>query len=498
MVPADLLFPHDVVRDEQSKLLEKVENCVLYKKNLIAHAPTGLGKTAATVAPALSYALKNNKTVLFLTSRHTQHKIVIDTLREIREKFGTRFSVASIIGKKWMCLVPGTEALYSSDFADYCKKAREERKCEFYVNARKNQGAFTVKATAVLERLKELPPMTTEQVIKEGSLETMCPYELSLGLAKSARVIIADYYYLFHPDIGDNFLQRSGKEIKDFIVIVDEAHNLPYRLKDLASEHLSGPTLRRAIREAKKTGNEKIISKLVEIQDILNRLTERFSPGEERIVKKSDFEPSEYDDAIEELEEAGTAIREVQKQSYVGSVATFMKSWLGKEEGFARIISLKKGLKETYIQLSYRCLDPSVVCKDTINSTHSTILMSGTLQPTSMYKEMLGIENCEESSYKDPFPKTNRLNLVFPKTTTAYKARTENQYTDIANTLAEMIKLVPGNSAVFFPSYFIKEKVEYLLQQKVHRTIISEVSEISKQEKQDMLDRFKTYKETGA
>src|SRR3989304_6277585 len=108
---AELLFPYPSVRDEQNKLLLLTDAAIKNKKNLIVHAPTGLGKTAATLAPALSNAIEKDLTILFLTSRHTQHKIAIDTLKEIKEKYNISFGSVSIIGKKWMCLVPGAETL---------------------------------------------------------------------------------------------------------------------------------------------------------------------------------------------------------------------------------------------------------------------------------------------------------------------------------------------------------------------------------------------------
>src|SRR3989338_6372307 len=133
----DLLFPYDHVRDVQKEMLSLVDDAIMNGKKVIIHAPTGLGKTAAALAPAIKNSIKNDLTVFFLTSRHTQHQIAIKTLKEIKDKYSLNFTATDIIGKKWMCSFPEVENLSSNDFADYCKSIRKDDKCEFYVNTKK-------------------------------------------------------------------------------------------------------------------------------------------------------------------------------------------------------------------------------------------------------------------------------------------------------------------------------------------------------------------------
>ena len=211
------LFTYSVVREVQEDLIKEVETCLNSRKNLIVHAPTGLGKTVATLAPALKYALDNKKTIFFLTSRHTQHNIAIETLKLIKEQHSIGFCSTSIIGKKWMCLQPGVETLYNSDFVDYCKRLKEDGKCNFYKNTRQTQAKFTIRAASLLNTIEKASPLSTEEVIRYSDNEEMCPYEISIGVAKKAKVIITDYYYLFHPDIGDNFLTKINKELENLI-----------------------------------------------------------------------------------------------------------------------------------------------------------------------------------------------------------------------------------------------------------------------------------------
>jgi DNA excision repair protein ERCC-2 len=124
--------------------------------------------------------------------------------------------------------------------------------------------------------------------------------------------------------------------------------------------------------------------------------------------------------------------------------------------------------------------------------------MSGTLLPTSMYKELLGVEKCQEVVFKDPFPKGNRLNLIVPKTTTKFTSRSEDQFKDIAKALSEMVNIIPGNIAVFFPSYYLRDMVKKHFDSLSEKTVFSENPELTKEGKQELLDAFKGYKDIGA
>ena len=114
----EIFFPYEKVRPVQDELMKLIYDTIKNKKNLIVHAPTGLGKTSASLAPALGFAINKNLTIFFLTSRHTQHKIVIETLRSIKEKSNADFAVTDMIGKKGMCASPGVAAFTTRDFME--------------------------------------------------------------------------------------------------------------------------------------------------------------------------------------------------------------------------------------------------------------------------------------------------------------------------------------------------------------------------------------------
>ncbi|MBU1974837.1 MAG: ATP-dependent DNA helicase, partial [Nanoarchaeota archaeon] len=493
-----LLFPHDTVRNIQDKLIKYISACVEHKKNLIAHAPTGLGKTAASIAPALTHAIdKKNIVIFFLTSRNTQHRLALETLSQIKKKHPVNFIGVDIIGKKSFCIQPNVRRLKSFEFYEYCRKMKEDGLCDYFMNIKKKD-KLSPETEELLRQLRKNNPMPTEEVVAVSQEKNLCPYEISALLAKEAKVIIADYYYIFHPRIRAAFFKRLNLELENVLLIVDEAHNLPSRVKELASEKLTSVMISRALNEAKKNGYSDLMDPLEKIGYILKGYGARCD--DEMHVSLEDFKEKvnairEYDELISDLSFAGDVIREKQQYSYIGSIAAFLDLWPGPDEGYTRILEKKRGV-DVILSLKYQCLDPSVVTREIINNTYCSILMSGTLTPTPMYKELLGFEDCEEIVLPSPFPDINRLNLIIPETSTKYEHRSPEQYKKIAKVLSNVIETVPGNTAVFFPSYALKDDIsKHIVTKKVS---LSEEQTLTKQEKETILNKFKSYKDKGA
>ncbi len=494
------LFPYSLVRPEQDFLVQSVNEAIENKKHLIVHAPTGLGKTVAAIVPALEHAISKKLTVFFLTSRHTQHAIAIDTLKKIKENDDTNFIVADLVGKKNMCLQDGVHGLRQGEFHEYCKKLREENKCEYYTNA-KNNSKNTPFADVLISNIKKMGALHTEQINEACKEGKMCPYEIATSLAKDSSIIISDYSYIFNTTVRNSLFRRTQKNLNECIVIVDEAHNLPKRIIDSATERLTTFMLRRGIQECNKYDHTDMAVKLTTIMDRLvdqtNGLKQR--KKEETLVTRNELidainEMQDYDEFIEELITIGESILEKQEQTFLLSIASFFESWKGPDEGFARILSVK----DNKLNLLYKCLDPAVISRGVISETYCTIAMSGTLTPTSMYRDLLGFDDCTEKVFKSPFPEENKLSLIVPKTTTKFTARSEEQFKKIAKIVVDITNTVPGNSAVFFPSYSLRDHIYKYLSENTNKTAFLENPEMTKQDKTDMLASFKEYAKTGA
>lgn len=495
--PLNDLFPHQTIRAGQDKLIKDLEAAFAEKKILLAHAPTGLGKTASALSVAVRYALEQKKRVFFLTNRHTQHQIAIETLKLIQKKIGQEIKCADLIGKRWMCSQE-ISALFGNDFMDFCKTIVEKGECEFYNNVRTKKG-LQVEAKLLVTELQHRGALHNEEIMGRSKDQRMCGYEISLALAKDATVIIGDYYYLFNPHVQDALFTKLELNMEDVIVVVDEGHNLPSRIAEMLSTNLTSFMIRYALVEAKKYSYGGLIEWLQELNSILVHLAEFKSQEREKLIFKvqflSNFTKVPYDEFINELEIAADEVRKKQRKSYLGGIASFLQAWKGEDEGFTRIIAEKNGKTGSYLCLSYICLDPAIITKGIFSTIHSGIIMSGTLKPTFMYKDVLGIEKGVEYEYLSPFPPENKLSLIVPETTTKYSLRGDGMYKRIAEKCSEIASLIPGNIAFFFPSYQLRDWISNYLA--VQKKLFWEKPEWSKEEKELFLAEFKATNKTG-
>jgi DNA excision repair protein ERCC-2 len=341
----------------------------------------------------------------------------------------------------------------------------------------------------------------SKKLLDLSKKQAVCPYEIGIMLTKKARVIITDYNYIFNPNISTPFLKKIGKSYENSILIVDEGHNLPDRLKDCMSESLTTNILENAYKESESILGDRQLMGFIKgmtsiLKDYAKKTPLRFG-FVERLIERNDFleeikQMADLDQIIAELYDVSEEILEKQKFSSLKSVAKFLDAWRGDDEGFARILSVE----DKKIVLSYKCLDPSLVSSEVINKSYATILMSGTLTPTGMYKELLGVDNVVEKEFSSPFPKENRLNLVVPGVSTVYKDRSVQQYKNIAKVIDNAAAEVPGNILVLFPSYALKRDIsQYLVNKK---TVFSEEPKMTKKDKEDVLAEFVKHRENGS
>jgi DNA excision repair protein ERCC-2 len=492
----ELLFPYEQIRDGQSDFIKDILESIKAGKNLIAHAPTGLGKTSSILAACLPYIIKEGLTLFFVTPRHTQHRIAIETLRDIKKKHDVRFSSVDFVGKKHLCCLGGVDALHSSEFAEYCKHMVDNKSCSYYKNTfEKDSPSFLSKA--LLDELAG-QDLLSEEFKQKCHDKGLCGYELALLKGKEARVIVGDYHHVLNPFIRDIILKKINRPLSKCIIIVDEAHNAIDKVKELLSAKLMNYSVERARKEAATFKKDDLVEDLNAFLNIFDgAASEHCDESEEAIISKDYFLNAikvgmDKEEFLDGLHSLSKEVLEKSKRSYSSTLANFIEAWEATDEHYARIISKE----ERGIGLACKCLDPSLILRPLADKVHSLIMMSGTLDPVSFHKDVFGFD-AETKVYGNPFPKENKLTLIVPDTTTMFKQRTEKMYARIAYRVVEVLESVPGNVFVFFPSYALRDRV-YKYFAACSKTIFLESSGMSKNDREVLLNKFKSYKDTGA
>jgi DNA excision repair protein ERCC-2 len=445
------LFPHKRVRKGQLRFLDDVHSAVSEGGLLVAHAPTGIGKTASALVPAIQHALDEGRLVMFLTPKQSQHRIAIETLRSMNARSGEGIRVVDVIAKQAMC--PRVDSgMHHAAFHEFCRNQVRMGKCGLYRRPNK----------AVVKAIQS-KIMHVHELRRMAKRAGVCPHRAALDAATGANVMVCDYNYVFVPELAEAIVNRMERGWEDIVLVVDEAHNLPDRAREAASGTLTQYLLERAAEEL-KGGSGHLRKVILDLNVRLDDLSTRMPKGEEMVIEPgplveaveaalaSSLEPMGYDDLVEHLKETGRDLSSEEELagSAVTEVAAFLEGFPQGTETVLRTLSVDGGPR-----LNYRLLDPSVITRERFDSVHAAVLMSGTLWPVRMYADLLGLDasRVRHGEYRSPFPPGNRLVLVTPGLTTKYTARGPEMYARIAGAVSDVVRSTPGNVAVFAPSY---------------------------------------------
>lgn len=457
--PCQTYFRHPKIREHQAQMLKDVAQALEEGKHLLAHAPCGIGKTDAALAPAITYAMEHGMDVFFLTPKISQHKIAAEVIKGVAEKYSLGLRATDLIGRRHSCIHPALSDMDQDSFYQTCEKLRKEEKCPFYANARGNTKMEEAKAEILFRKILSSygAVKTHDELIAECGEAGACPYEIMLKLSSHSKFVIADYFHLIAPQIRSLFLSKTKKKMEKSIIIIDEAHNLPKRVRDYLSVSFNNRLISRMEKEARFMGvklrfEDEFISwakaLLGQEKEALADTAQLNSP-----LAYFRMKPDEIADYFESL---GIAyIEKTGKKSFLLKFSKFLKGWFEQTPGSVRIIHGSG----TFFSASKRFMDPGIITSE-LNGAHSAILMSATLHPMHMYRDILGLEGNRTlmRAYPSPFPQDNRLNLIVEGATTRYSHRTSGEFEKLARIIDNVHK-IKGRTAAFFPSYKVLNSV---------------------------------------
>lgn len=434
---AQMAFPFAHYRAGQKRFAQNVFVAIREKKRLFAQAPTGIGKTMAALYPALMGISKGyTSRVLFLTARVTGRRSAIEALRKL-ERGGAKLLAAEIAAKDKTCLQPVRDCR-----GEVCPYA---------------EGFYDRLPAALLESVQRGGVYGKEEIAALAQKHMLCPFELSLEMAKLCDVVVGDYNYVYDPFAAiDALLQAPGGAS----LLVDEAHQLAARVRDAHSGEVSMDRLREIRREAGKVHGRKsaLYKALTGAMAALRACAEEpaFASG------RLDAPPPMLVSAMRgALEAAGEQLSQGGSAASAEAFSLCAGFIFAAERFDARYAALCEG-EERHARLQLLCLDASKEIFAASKRARGTAYFSATLAPFEAVQRVLGsAEGDANLRLPSPFdPSQIEAGIVPIDIRYAARERTAPQ---VAEAIAGQLFKTQGHTLIFLPSYAYMERIYELV-----------------------------------
>lgn len=462
-------FPFKSYRRGQRELAVGVYKAIKTGSRLFAQAPTGIGKTLATTFPGLkSLGEGHISKIFYLTAKTITRTVAEGAFDKMREN-GLRLKTLTITAKEKICFREGK-----------CKP----EECPYAI------GYFD-RINAAVEDIYCLDNYNMISIQEYAEKHMVCPFEYSLELSLWSDCIICDYNYVFDPRVYlKRFFAAGGGE---FLFLVDEAHNLVDRAREMYSAELFKKDFLNLKRKAK--------NELPQIYEIVNKINSSF------IVYRKSCEEKEENYLVESepQKEFNTLIRKFVDKCDLylegRNKCSFHEELLDlyfEAAGYMKISEFYDEHYTTYIEkqsgdirIKQFCIDPSCLLKAAMGRGKSTILFSATLTPLDYFSNILGGEK-EDFRIKipSPFPQENLELLLADNISTRFRDR-DLSYSKVAEAIYSAVKPKKGNYIAYFPSYkYMYNVLESFVNLDTGFDIIFQRSQMDEKEREAFLENF--------
>lgn len=434
----ELSFPFPY-REGQRELAAYVYQTIYHKRKLFIEAPTGVGKTISTLFPAVkAMGEGRGEKIFYLTAKTITRTVAEDAIELMRNK-GLSLKSVILTAKDKICFMEETECN-----PEYCPYAR---------------GHFDRINDAIYDLLTHRDNFNREVIEEYAGMHKVCPFEMSLDMSLFADAVIGDYNYLFDPHVYlKRFFQEGVRE--DYLFLIDEAHNLVDRGREMYSALLKKEdflALKRIIKEYDgkmyrqlEKCNRELLELKRECEDYAYLDDEDAAPFVKALLRLSATMETYLEDHEESPVRADVLdfyfevshfllINDKLDQNYV------IYTQLASDGGF-------------FIKLF--CVNPSKNLRECMMRGRSTILFSATLLPIQYYKQLLGAEAGDYEVYaRSVFDERKKRLFVASDVTSRYTRRSKTEYDHIAAYIHKIVGRREGNYMVFFPSHAFLQNV---------------------------------------
>lgn len=465
-------FPY---REGQRDLVVSVYRTILRKKKLFIQAPTGVGKTMATVFPAVRAVGEGlGEKIFYLTAKTITRTVAEQAFSLLKEK-GLLYKTITLTAKEKICFCE--EAECNPDACPYAK------------------GHFDRVNDAVFDLITHSGDWSREVLEEQAKKHMVCPFEMSLDVSNWADAVICDYNYAFDPQAHlKRFFSESGKG--EYLFLIDEAHNLVERGREMYSASLYKEDLLE-VRKLVKAEDPKLAKRLSECNQQfleLKRECEHY-----QILKSVSHIALKLMNVLSKLEDYLEECKDAEKKKRVLDFYFAVRSFLNIHDIMdENYVIFSEMMEDGRFQIKLFCVNPAVNLQNYLEQGNSTIFFSATLLPVHYYKKLLSVEKDDYAVYAhSSFPQENKFLFIGTDVSTRYTRRRESTYQRFARYIAVMAEQKKGNYMAFFPSYRFLEEVHTCFLECVDHEVdsICQVSYMDEEQREEFLEEFEQERE---
>lgn len=458
-------------REGQKELVSSVYRTILRKKKLFIQAPTGVGKTMATVFPAVrAVGEELGEKIFYMTAKTITRTVAEQAFQILRSKQGLKYKTITLTAKEKICFCE--EKACNPDACPYAK------------------GHFDRVNDAVFELITTENELSRQAIEQQAKKHRVCPFELSLDASLWVDAVICDYNYVFDPNAHlKRFFSEGNKG--EYLFLIDEAHNLVERGREMYSAQLYKEDLLN-IRRIVKTKDTKLSKRLEECNKQLLELKRECE--DYQILDNISHIALKCLNIMGELERYLEENRDFDKREEILDFYFQMRDFLNIYEMLDENYVIYSEMEaDGRFKIKLFCVNPSANLQKYLEQGNSTIYFSATLLPIHYYKELLSVEKDDYAIYaQSVFSKENSLLLIGTDVSTKYTRRGEEMYLRLAEYIKQLAESKKGNYIAFFPSYRMMEDVyaSFLRIKEKQTECIVQSQYMSEEERESFLENF--------
>ena len=473
----DLQFPFPY-REGQREIVSGVYHTVSSKKTLFVQAPTGVGKTMSAIFPSVrAIGEGKGETLFYLTAKTITGTVAWEAFHTLREN-GLKFKVTAITAKEKLCFLDSPECT--------------PEKCPYA------KGHFDRVNDAVYELWTTEEVYSREVIRAHAEKWQVCPFEMCLDLSVWVDGVICDYNYAFDPNV--HLKRFFGENISgDYIFLIDEAHNLVERGREMYSAEISRQTLFTLRKKIRKhfpklaRALDKASRQMLELEEDL-----KASQNPYQVLSNPGVLPVTFltiSGELEEIIEEKNLEEELRKEilEFYFVVRDFLNVSELVDENY---VVYTECFGENDFRLRLFCVNPAANLSEYLKKGRSAVFFSATLFPMLYYRELLTTETDAYGIYvQSPFSAKNRRILIGSDVSSRYTRRNHTEYRKIAEYISRCVWQRQGNYMVFFPSYRLMEDVYQVYEEEFSVDwvrCIRQNSDMTEREREEFLEEFQS------